>query len=73
MQSTTVVLHMARGGDIVIVGDTPADMTCGRGVGARAIGVGTGHHSVPQLRAAGGYAVFESLVDTAAVVEAIFA
>ncbi|HEX2780623.1 MAG TPA: HAD hydrolase-like protein, partial [Gemmatimonadaceae bacterium] len=29
----------------VVIGDTPADMTCGRGIGARAIGVATGRYT----------------------------
>lgn len=62
-----------RGHDIVIIGDTPADITCGLPVGARAIGVGTGQHSAAELLAVGAYAAFESLADTAAVMQAIFA
>lgn len=60
-----------RGGDIVVIGDTPADMTCGRSVGARAIGVATGHYSVDDLRAHGAYAAFEDLSDTRTVVDVI--
>ena len=60
-----------RGGDIVVIGDTPSDMTCGRSVGARAIGVATGHYSVDDLRAHGAYAAFEDLSDTSHVVEVI--
>lgn len=61
------------GHDLVIVGDTPADVTCGNGVGARAIGVATGSFSVAQLEAAGAFAAFGDLSDTAAVLEAVFA
>jgi phosphoglycolate phosphatase-like HAD superfamily hydrolase len=60
------------GSDVVIIGDTPADMTCGEGVGARAIGVATGRHSVVELLAAGGHIAFEDLADTASVLDAIF-
>ncbi len=63
----------AAGKDIVIVGDTPADVTCGRAIGARAIGVATGSYSVPDLLAAGAYAAFPDLSDTDAVLAAIFA
>ncbi len=59
------------GPDVVIIGDTPADMTCGRGVGARAIGVATGAYSVNELMHAGAYAAFETLSDTARVLDAI--
>jgi phosphoglycolate phosphatase len=59
--------------DCVIIGDTPADIACGRSVGARAIGVGTGRYSVDELRAHGAAAVFADLSDTAAVVAEILA
>ncbi|MCZ6856486.1 MAG: haloacid dehalogenase-like hydrolase [Gemmatimonadetes bacterium] len=59
------------GEDIVIIGDTPADVTCGLGVGARAIAVATGSYGVAELAAAGAYAVFEDLLDTEGVLEAI--
>lgn len=59
------------GHEIVIVGDTPADMTCGRAVGARAIGVATGSYPAHELAAAGAYAVFDTLADTGAVMAAI--
>lgn len=61
------------GRDIVIIGDTPADMTCGQGVGARAVGVATGLHSVAELVATGAHAAFETLADTPAVLDAILA
>ena len=60
------------GGDVVIIGDTPADVTCGRSVEARAIGVGTGHYTRADLLAAGAYAAFESFVDLDPVLDAIF-
>ncbi len=62
-----------RGDQIVIIGDTPADMTCGRGVGARAVGVATGRHAVSELAAAGAFAVFEDFADPQPVLDAIFA
>jgi phosphoglycolate phosphatase len=61
-----------RGDDLVIVGDTPADVTCGSGVGARAIGVATGSFTVEQLMEAGAYAAFPDLSDTEAVLAAVF-
>ncbi|HXV87074.1 MAG TPA: haloacid dehalogenase-like hydrolase [Gemmatimonadales bacterium] len=63
----------AAGQDVVIIGDTPADMTCGRAVGARAIGVATGSYSREQLMEAGGYRAFASLRDVKAVLDAIYA
>jgi phosphoglycolate phosphatase len=59
------------GGDVVVIGDTPADMSCGRAIGARAIGVATGRYSVEQLRECGAAAVFADLSDTDAVMHAI--
>src|SRR3989442_1311565 len=61
------------GEDVVIVGDTPDDVACGRPVGARAVAVATGFYDVAALRAAGAAHVFATLADTAAVLDAIFA
>ena len=60
------------GRDLVIVGDTPSDVTCGDGIGARAIGVATGSFTVPQLLEAGADAAFANLADTTAVLGAVF-
>jgi phosphoglycolate phosphatase-like HAD superfamily hydrolase len=59
------------GDRFVVIGDTPNDMTCGRGIGARAIGVATGRYSTAELAAHGAWAVFEDLRDTDAVVRAV--
>jgi phosphoglycolate phosphatase-like HAD superfamily hydrolase len=59
------------GPDLVIVGDTPADMKCGQGVGARAVGVATAAYRVDQLLAAGAHVAFPDFRDTAAVVGAL--
>lgn len=61
------------GSDCVIIGDTPADVTCGRAVGARAIGVATGRYTTAELMAHGAVAVFEDLSDTTTVVAAVVA
>lgn len=66
--------HAVAGKDVVIIGDTPSDMSCGRGIGARPIGVATGRYSVDALAACdAAAAVFPNLSDTAAVMRAIFA
>jgi phosphoglycolate phosphatase len=59
------------GNRLVIIGDTPADMECGRGLGARSIGVATGSFSVDELLRCHPHAVFETLEDTDSVVRAI--
>lgn len=56
---------------VIVIGDTPADLECGRGIGARAIGVATGRYAVTELRRHHPAAVFEDLTDTVAVVDAI--
>jgi phosphoglycolate phosphatase len=63
--------HPIAGRDVVVIGDTPADVACGLGIGARAIGVATGRYSVDELRACNAAAVFADLSDTDAVVRAI--
>ena len=59
------------GDALVIIGDTPSDIACGRPVGARAIAVATGHYGSAELAACGPAAVFEDLSDTDAVLRAI--
>jgi phosphoglycolate phosphatase-like HAD superfamily hydrolase len=59
------------GRDVVVIGDTPADVECGRDIGARAIGVATGRYTTDDLAAHGAVAVFADLSDTDAVVRAI--
>jgi phosphoglycolate phosphatase-like HAD superfamily hydrolase len=59
------------GSDVVVIGDTPADLECGREIGARAIGVATGQFPVDALWQHGPIAVFADLSSTADVVRAI--
>ena len=61
------------GSDCVIIGDTPADVTCGRAIGARAIGVATGRYRAEELMTHGAAAVFQDLSDTGAVVAEVMA
>lgn len=60
------------GADIVIVGDTPDDVACGRPMGARTVAVATGFYDTAALRAAGATHVFENLSDTDVVLQALF-
>jgi phosphoglycolate phosphatase-like HAD superfamily hydrolase len=59
------------GAEVVIIGDTPADVACGAGIAARAVAVATGAYSVQDLTACGAHAVFEDLQETEAVLTAI--
>ena len=63
--------RVPRGAEVVIIGDTPADIACGSGIEARALAVATGSFSVADLEACGPHAVFEDLRDTEAVMGAI--
>lgn len=68
--SETLGLDIA-GERMIVIGDTPADIECGRELGARAIGVASGHYTVAQLEAHDPYAVFPSLENTAKLLETI--
>jgi phosphoglycolate phosphatase-like HAD superfamily hydrolase len=59
------------GDEVIIIGDTPADIACGAAIGARAIGVATGGYTVADLAACGPHAVFPDLSDTERVIAAI--
>ena len=61
------------GEDVIVIGDTPADIHCGREVGARAIAVATGHYTMAELREHMPAALFADLSRTDEVVRAIFA
>jgi len=56
---------------LVVIGDTPSDIECGRSLGAKAIGVASGHYTVEQLKTHNPYAVFPSLRDTARILDTI--
>ena len=60
-----------QGSDIIVIGDTPADIECGRALGARAIAVATGRYSVEELAAHAPLAVFPNLADTETVLRVI--
>lgn len=62
-----------RGEEVVVIGDTPFDVTCGRSLGVRAVAVATGKYTVEELEGAGADVVLSDLSDTAAALEAILA
>ena len=57
--------------DIVIIGDTPNDILCGRDLNVKAIAVATGSYDVETLGSYDPDYLFEDLSDTDRVVEAI--
>jgi phosphoglycolate phosphatase len=59
------------GQDVVVIGDTPDDVTCGRTLGVRAVGVATGRYDAAALGDAGAHVVLASLADTDAVLRAL--
>jgi phosphoglycolate phosphatase-like HAD superfamily hydrolase len=61
-----------RAKDIVIIGDTPHDIDCGRHLNVRSIGVATGGYSYEQLATHKADYVFEDLTDIDRVFNAIF-
>jgi phosphoglycolate phosphatase len=68
--SETLGLKFA-GEKLVVIGDTPSDIECGRSLGARSIGVASGRYSVKELLAHKPYAALRSLADTKKVLETI--
>jgi phosphoglycolate phosphatase len=63
--------HDFGGGDVVVIGDTPADVECARSIGARTVAVATGRYTVGELAAHDPSAVLQDLSDTDAALAAI--
>lgn len=57
------------GRDVVVLGDTPHDVSCGRGIGCRAAAVATGPYDADRLARAGADVVWPTLEDTDAVID----
>ena len=64
--------HFA-GKEITVIGDTPADIECGAGLGVKTIAVATGRHSLDELAAHTPDYLFADMGDWRAVYEAILA
>lgn len=60
-----------KGREVVIIGDTPNDIQCGKHLGVRSIAVATGKYDAESLSRHMPDYIFESLEDTHAVIEAI--
>lgn len=59
------------GSEVVIIGDTPADVACAATIGARTVAVATGGYGVPELERAGADVVFRDFTDVERAREAI--
>jgi phosphoglycolate phosphatase-like HAD superfamily hydrolase len=55
-----------RGDEVLVIGDTPRDIECGRAIGARVLAVGTGGARLDELRAHRPDWLVETLAETSA-------
>lgn len=62
--------HAFRREDVLVLGDTPADVECARAFGAVAVAVATGQHSRDELAAERPDMLFESFADVDAAIAA---
>lgn len=60
-----------RAAEVVVVGDTPRDVACGRAHGTRTVAVATGRFAVGVLEETGADVVLESLEETERALQAI--
>jgi phosphoglycolate phosphatase-like HAD superfamily hydrolase len=58
------VIHTDR---VWVIGDTPLDVRCARAIGAKAVAVATGWHTVDQLAETKPDLLFEDLADARAL------
>lgn len=63
--------HLFTGKSIVVIGDTPSDISCGRHLGVKTLAVATGTYSAAQLSAHSPDHLFEDLADTERVLSSI--
>ena len=60
-----------RGAEVIVIGDTPHDVSCGRSLGVFALAVATGSYGAESLREAGADLVLDDLGDTSRVLDAL--
>ena len=63
--------HSFTGRQVIVVGDTPYDIDCGRANGARTVAVATGPYSLAELQAHDPDVLLPDLADTAAAMAAV--
>jgi phosphoglycolate phosphatase-like HAD superfamily hydrolase len=63
--------HRFSGRDIIVIGDTPQDVTCGASLGVFTIAVATGRHTRAELEHAGADIVLQDLSDTGRVLDLV--
>ena len=61
------------GREVIVIGDTPQDVTCGQGIGVFTLAVATGRYSTEDLLRAGANVALPDLSDTNAVLEILAA
>ena len=59
-------LPLANGAQAFVIGDTPADVACGKEIGARTVAVATGSYSADELRGTEPWLVLDRLPEPAA-------
>lgn len=57
------------GREIIVIGDTPSDVTCGQSLGVFTVAVATGRHSADELKQAGADVALPDLSDTRTVLD----
>src|SRR5262245_27995706 len=62
-----------RGHEVVVIGDTPSDVTCGQSLGVFTLAVATGRHTHEDLLAAGANVALADLGDTSMLVDMLIA
>lgn len=72
-RAETLTDYRYSGKQVVIIGDTPNDIVCGRGIGVKAIAVATGTFPAADLALHGPDHLFADLSDTQSALSAILA